>query len=189
MSMQDHLVSETGGDYKATASAGKTRARRRRFRDASTPGTLKRFVDAHGQETASMALPERETGDRLDVKFDAQGLVPAIVQDADDGAVLMVAWMNRQALERTVDTGQATFYSRSRGKAWAKGESSGHVMHVIETRVDCDQDVILLRVSPGGAACHVGYRRCFYRAIEDADAGKLKFVADRVFDPAEVYGK
>jgi len=137
-----------------------------------------------------MTLPERETGDRLDVKFDAQGLVPAIVQDADGGAVLMVAWMNGQALEQTVRTGKATFYSRSRGKAWVKGESSGHVMHVVETRVDCDQDVVLLRVKPAGAACHVGYQTCFYRAIDgDVADGKLRFVEERVFDPEKVYGK
>ncbi len=136
-----------------------------------------------------MALPERETGDRLDVKFDAQGLVPAIVQDADSGAVMMVAWMNREALAQTVKTARATFYSRSRGKMWVKGESSGHVMHVVETRVDCDQDVVLVRVKPAGAACHVGYHTCFYRAIEDVGVGKLAFVEDRVFDPDEVYGK
>ncbi len=136
-----------------------------------------------------MPLPERETGDTLDVKFNDQGLVPAIVQDHASGDVLMVAWMNAQALAQTVRTAKATFFSRSRGKMWVKGESSGHVMHVVQTRVDCDQDVVLVRVKPAGAACHVGYQTCFYRAIEDADAGRLKFVEQRVFDPDEVYGK
>ena len=134
-----------------------------------------------------MSKADLETGDQLQVQFNDQGLVPAIVQEADAGQVLMVAWMNAEALQHTIETGKATFYSRSRGKMWVKGESSGHVMHVRELRVDCDQDVVLLRVDPAGPACHVGYPTCFYRA-HDAKAGKLRLVEEKAFDPDQVYG-
>ena len=133
-----------------------------------------------------MADAQRETGTTLDVKFDDRGLVPAIVQDAASGQVLMMGWMNDAALKQTLATRKATFYSRSRDKMWVKGESSGHVQEVIEARVDCDQDVVLLRCQAHGPACHVGYHTCFYRAA-DADGG-LSFVEERVFDPGEVYG-
>lgn len=135
-----------------------------------------------------MANPELETGSRLMIQYNEAGLVPAIVQNRHDGAVLMVAWMNEQALANTIETGRATFYSRSRRKIWVKGESSGHVMHVHDLRVDCDQDVVLLKVEPAGPACHVGYDTCFYRSY-DRDAGGLCIVEDRTFDPDEVYGK
>ncbi len=135
-----------------------------------------------------MALPERETGTALDLKFTDEGLIPAIVQDIDTGEVLMMAWMNRDALELTLRGKKAAFYSRSRKKFWIKGESSGHVQEVVEARVDCDQDVILLRCRSHGPACHVGFQSCFYRAIE-ADGQTLKFAAERVFDPDEVYKK
>ena len=135
-----------------------------------------------------MAEKALEVGEQPTVKFNDQGLVPAIVQDADSGDVLMMAWMNDAALRNTIETGKATFYSRSRGKMWVKGESSGHVQQVREVRVDCDQDTVLVRVKPGGPACHVGYQTCFYRAFDD-DGQKLNFVEDRVFDPEEVYGK
>lgn len=128
----------------------------------------------------------RETGTQLDVKFNEQGLVPAIVQDADTGDVLMMGWMNEAALKQTLSTGKATFYSRSRDKMWIKGESSGHVQQVVEARVDCDQDTVLLRCKSHGPCCHVGYQSCFYRAA-DADGG-LKLVAEKVFDPDKVYG-
>ena len=132
-----------------------------------------------------MADAQRETGTTLDVKFDASGLVPAIVQDAASGQVLMMGWMNEAALKQTLATRKATFYSRSRDKMWVKGESSGHVQEVLEARVDCDQDVVLLRCKAHGPACHVGYHTCFYRA---ADAGgTLSFAEERVFDPGEVY--
>jgi len=134
-----------------------------------------------------MSDPQRELGDRLDIKFNADGLVPALVQDADSGQVLMFAWMNDAALRHTLETRKATFYSRSRGKMWVKGEESGHVQEVVEARVDCDQDVVLLRVKSHGPACHVGYQTCFYRATEGVD--RLKFVEERVFDPAKVYKK
>lgn len=129
-----------------------------------------------------------EIGTTPMVKFNEQGLVPAIVQDAETGNVLMMAWMNDAALKQTIETGKATFYSRSRGKMWVKGESSGHVQRVVEIRTDCDQDTILLRVKSDGPACHAGYRSCFYRAWEPGGAA-LKFVETKVFDPGSVYKK
>ena len=110
---------------------------------------------------------EVERGDVFEPKFDEQGLMPAIVTDAASGEILMFAWMNAQALAQTIETREAHFYSRSRGKLWKKGEESGNVLSVVEMRVDCDQDVIALRVSVAGAgaACHTGARSCFYRSI------------------------
>lgn len=134
-----------------------------------------------------MSDAQREAGTQPMIKFDANGLVPAIVQDADTGEVLMMAWMNDAALKQTLATSKATFYSRSRGKMWVKGESSGHVQHVVEARVDCDQDVVLLRVRSAGPACHAGFKSCFYRAY-DGEA-ELRFVEERVFDPHAVYKK
>ncbi len=127
-----------------------------------------------------------ETGAALTPKFNVDGLIPAIVQDIDSGAVLMMAWMNQAALDHTLKQKKATFYSRSRGRMWVKGESSGHVMEVIEARVDCDQDVVLLRCKAHGPACHAGYQTCFYRAADAA--GALEFVEPKVFDPGKVYG-
>ena len=132
-----------------------------------------------------MADAQRETGTTLDVKFNDQGLVPAIVQDADTGHVLMMGWMNEAALKQTLETKKATFYSRSRDKMWVKGESSGHIQEVLEARVDCDQDTVLLRCKSHGPACHVGYHTCFYRAADDRR--RLSFVEERVFDPDAVY--
>ncbi|MGH7721863.1 MAG: phosphoribosyl-AMP cyclohydrolase [Candidatus Dormibacteria bacterium] len=99
-------------------------------------------------------------------RFDGEGLVPAIVQDASSGMVLMLAYMNAQAWERTLRTGQAWFWSRSRGELWEKGASSGHRMAVLEIRLDCDQDTVLLRVDPSGPACHTGERSCFFTVVE-----------------------
>lgn len=99
------------------------------------------------------------------VRFDESGLVPAIVQDADGGDVLMMAWMNRVSLERTLEEGRTVFWSRSRQELWRKGETSGHVQRVVEIRVDCDADVLLVRVHQVGAACHTGERSCFHRAL------------------------
>jgi phosphoribosyl-AMP cyclohydrolase len=113
------------------------------------------------------------------------GLVPAIVQDHETGEVLMLAYMNQEAWEKTIATGRAHFWSRSRKKLWCKGETSGHTQEVRAVYVDCDLDTVLLRVHQvGGAACHEGYRSCFYRRLE---AGDLKAVGARVFDPKEVY--
>ncbi|MEM9670320.1 MAG: phosphoribosyl-AMP cyclohydrolase [Pseudomonadota bacterium] len=99
-------------------------------------------------------------------KFNAQGLIPAIVQDADSGDVLMMAWMNTQSIRKTQKTGRATFWSRSRQKLWVKGETSGNTQLVIEMRVDCDQDTLLLKVRQLGGACHTGRYSCFYRQID-----------------------
>ena len=109
---------------------------------------------------------DRETGTALDPRYDAAGLITAVVTDAADGTLLMVAHMNADALAATLATGEATFWSRSRGRLWRKGESSGNVLHVVEARIDCDQDAVWLRVEPAGPACHTGSRSCFYRRIE-----------------------
>ena len=115
------------------------------------------------------------------------GLVPVIVQDADDGKVLMLAYMNELAVERTLETGKATYWSRSRNELWVKGETSGNIQDVEQVLVDCDEDTILIRVRQrGGAACHKGYRSCFFR---DAEDGRLRTIAERVFDPKDVYKK
>ena len=110
-----------------------------------------------------------ERGATLAPRFDAAGLVAAVAQHAQTGEVLMLAWMNAQALRLTIDTGEAHYFSRSRNALWKKGESSGQVQQVIELRVDCDQDAVPLKVLPqgDGGACHVGFRSCFYRVVED----------------------
>lgn len=118
------------------------------------------------------------------VKFDANGLVTAIAQDADNGQVLMLAYMNAESLRRTLETGIMTYWSRSRKKLWVKGESSGHTQQVVETRIDCDGDALLFRVRQEGGACHMGYRSCFYRKLEGAE---LVEDGEKVFDPETVY--
>ena len=110
---------------------------------------------------------DREQGTAFLPKFDAAGLVTAVVTDQASGAVLMVAHMNRQAIDATISTGQATFWSRSRGQLWRKGETSGHVLNVVEIRVDCDQDALWIIANPAGPACHTGEQSCFYRVLED----------------------
>ena len=95
------------------------------------------------------------------------GLVPAVVQDVDSGEVLMLGYMNKESLEKTIKTGLATYWSRSRTELWTKGETSGHYQHVQEIRIDCDEDTLLLKVRQDGAACHTGHRSCFYRLLED----------------------
>jgi phosphoribosyl-AMP cyclohydrolase len=124
----------------------------------------------------------------MTIDFDkAGGLVPAIAQDADSGAVLMLAWMNREAFEETLRTRRAVYFSRSRNRLWRKGEESGHVQEVREVLVDCDADTVLLKVRQvGGAACHEGYASCFFRRLE---GDQLRVVAERVFDPSQVYKK
>jgi phosphoribosyl-AMP cyclohydrolase len=119
---------------------------------------------------------QRDTTDQFLPRFDAAGLVTAIVTDADTHVLLMVAHMNAEAIAQTRETGQAHFWSRSRGALWRKGETSGNGLTVVEMRVDCDQDALLLRVKPAGPACHTGRRSCFYRRVE-AD-GSLYFLAD-----------
>ncbi len=120
-----------------------------------------------------------------EVKWDEQGLVPAIAQDAKTGEVLMFAWMNREALEKTAATGQAIYWSRSRRKLWHKGEESGHFQKVVEIRTDCDNDVILLKIEQiGGIACHTGRRSCFFNKLE---AGGWRDVEPVLKDPKEIY--
>jgi phosphoribosyl-AMP cyclohydrolase len=115
----------------------------------------------------------------------ADGLVPVIVQEVGTGLVLMLAYMNREAYDETLATGQAVYYSRSRGGLWRKGESSGNVQHVRSVRIDCDRDTVLLEVEQvGGAACHEGYPSCFFREITPDGA---RIAAERVFDPKQVY--
>jgi phosphoribosyl-AMP cyclohydrolase len=110
---------------------------------------------------------DRETGSMLDPKYDAAGLITAVVTDHASGELLMVAHMNAEALERTMATGEAHFWSRSRRSLWRKGETSGNVLRIEEMRIDCDQDAIWLRVTANGPACHTGERSCFYRRIEN----------------------
>ena len=119
------------------------------------------------------------------ILWTADGLVPAIVQDAETGEVLMMAWMDEPAVRKTIETGQTHFYSRSRKMAWHKGGTSGHVQHVEEVRVDCDADVLLIRVRQVGGACHEGYRSCFFRQVDAR--GQLEVVAGPVFRPDAVY--
>jgi phosphoribosyl-AMP cyclohydrolase len=132
-------------------------------------------------------MPEtREAFDIDQVNFDDRGLIAALAVDDDSGEVLMVAWMNREALEKTLGEGVVTYWSRSRGELWTKGLTSGHTQEVVEARIDCDLDCVLLRVRQEGGACHKGYRSCFYRRVED---GQLVTDREKVFDDEGVYGK
>jgi phosphoribosyl-AMP cyclohydrolase len=121
-----------------------------------------------------------------DLPFDAQGLLPAVAQQHDSGEVLMLAWMNREAVEETLSTGRVCYWSRSRGKLWRKGESSGQVQTLRELRLDCDGDSLLLLVDQQGPACHTGRRSCFYNAVRD---GRVEVISDPLIDPAELYGR
>ena len=120
------------------------------------------------------------------LKFDANGLIPAIVQDVENGKVLMVAYMNRQAVQQTLETGRATFWSRSRQKFWIKGETSGHTQMVRGVYMDCDGDALLVKVEQKGGACHEGYRSCFFREIA-SDGSGAAIITEKVFDPDAVY--
>jgi phosphoribosyl-AMP cyclohydrolase len=132
-----------------------------------------------------------EEGLVLTPKFDADGLVTCVATDAASGGVLMVAHMNAEALAKTIATGEAWYYSRSRRALWKKGETSGHVQRVVEMRVDCDQDAVWIKVDQTVAACHTGRRSCFYRAVPLGQAGvKLEFRdGDKAFDPKAAYRK
>ena len=125
-----------------------------------------------------------------EIRFDKKGLVPVITQDAETGDILMLAWMNRKSLEKTLKTGIMTYWSRSREKLWVKGKTSGNIQKVREAFVDCDADCLLFKVEQKGmkAACHKGYRSCFYRKINPGD-GSFSVIAERIFDPEEVYDK
>jgi phosphoribosyl-AMP cyclohydrolase len=135
---------------------------------------------------------EVEEGLAFAPKFDADGLVTCVATDARSGEVLMVAHMNAQALERTIATGEAWYFSRSRRALWRKGETSGHVQRVIEMRIDCDQDAVWIKVEQEGpGACHTGRRSCFYRAVPLGKAGAVSLEfrdGERTFDPQAVYG-
>jgi phosphoribosyl-AMP cyclohydrolase len=122
------------------------------------------------------------------LKYDSNGLIPAIVQDADTGEVLMMAYMNKASLEDSIKTGKTHFWSRSRQKYWMKGESSGHTQDITEIFIDCDADTILVKARQHGAACHEGYKNCFFRKL-DAASREWKVNAEKLFDPESVYGK
>lgn len=124
---------------------------------------------------SDVSSSERESGSSFTPKFGPDGLLTAVVCDASDATILMVAHMDRLALERTIETGEAHFHSRSRGALWKKGETSGNVLRVEEIRVDCDQDALVLLCRPAGPTCHTGARSCFYRRLEE---GGLGLVAD-----------
>lgn len=132
---------------------------------------------------------ELEEGLALTPKFDADGLVTAVATDVVSGDVLMVAHMNGEALAKTIATGEAWYFSRSRRALWKKGETSGHTQRVIEMRIDCDQDAVWIKVQQVAGACHTGRRSCFYRAVPLGKPGTvtLEFVGERVFDPKAAY--
>lgn len=120
-----------------------------------------------------------------EIKWDKDGLVPAIAQDVNSDRILMMAWMNRESLQQTIDTQRAVYWSRSRQKLWPKGEESGHVQNIHEIRLDCDNDVIILKVEQlGGIACHTGRESCFYKKYEN---GQWLEVEDVIKNPAEIY--
>lgn len=133
-----------------------------------------------------------QQGDRIDwqtalaaLTFNEDGLIPAIAQQHDSGEVLMLAWMNQAALAETLQTGRVCFWSRSRGRLWRKGESSGQVQHLISLRIDCDGDTLLLQVDQHGPACHTGRRSCFYNQVEQ---GHVVVTSDPLIDPHTLYG-
>ena len=136
-----------------------------------------------------MESKQIEEGLEFVPKFDPHGLIPAIAQDATTGEVLMVAYMNDEALKHTLTTGRATYYSRSRKKLWKKGEESGHVQTVKQVLVDCDQDCLILKVSVDAGQCHVGYQSCFYRAVKAGSETELEFIAEKTYDPEKTYKK
>jgi phosphoribosyl-AMP cyclohydrolase len=139
--------------------------------------------------STSADIDQREEGLAFLPKFDAFGLLTCVATDAVTGDVLMVAHMNEEALRKTIDSGEAWYFSRSRNALWRKGETSGHVQRVLEMRMDCDQDAIWIKVEQVESACHTGRRSCFYRKVERGEHGpRLVFAnAERLFDPASVY--
>lgn len=141
--------------------------------------------------STSTDIHDREEGLQFLPKFDASGLVTCVATDAATGDVLMVAHMNEEALRKTIASGEAWYFSRSRNALWRKGETSGHTQRVVEMRLDCDQDAVWIRVEQTGPACHTGRRSCFYRKIEGGAGGaQLSFVdAERLVDPKTVYLK
>ncbi len=146
---------------------------------------------SNSKVSPSETIDEREEGLAFQPKFDASGLVTCVATDAATGEVLMVAHMNEEALRKTIASGEAWYFSRSRNALWRKGETSGQTQRVIEMRIDCDQDAVWIRVEQVGAACHTGRKSCFYRKVEAGDGGtRLSLVdAERMFDPKTVYRK
>ena len=141
------------------------------------------------QFAARLDKQQVEQGNALAPKFDDNGLIPAIATDYASGELLMVAYMNEEALKQTIALGEAVYYSRSRKKLWRKGEESGNVQELKEIYFDCDADTLLVKVNQiGGAACHEGYQSCFFRRVDPASGG-VSVEGERVFDPAEVYKK
>ena len=130
-----------------------------------------------------------EQGLEFAPKFDANGLITAIAQDAENGQVLMKAQMNAEALALTIKTGRAVYFSRTRQKLWKKGEQSSHIQKVEQILVDCDQDCLILKVRVNAGQCHVGYQSCFYRALKKGTDKQLEFIAEKVYDPKEAYKK
>lgn len=172
------------------------------FGERSATIMLLEFQTAFDEESKSVSVQFAERGGKSEIeegtalapKFNDAGLIPVVATDIVTGDVLMQAWMNREALARTIELGEAVYWSRSRGELWHKGATSGHVQLVHEMRVDCDQDAIWLRVEQKGAACHVGYRSCFFRRVPVGKAAqpetRLEFAeTEKAFDPAKVYGK
>lgn len=142
-------------------------------------------------ETQQVAANNKiiEEGTDFTPKFDSNGLITAIAQDAKTGQVLIVAFMNREALDLTVRTGYATYYSRSRQKLWKKGEQSGHFQKVEQILVDCDQDCLILKVTVEAGQCHTGRQSCFYRALKKDNNKELELIAEKTFDPEKTYKK
>ncbi|MCX7915392.1 MAG: phosphoribosyl-AMP cyclohydrolase [Verrucomicrobiae bacterium] len=121
-----------------------------------------------------------------ELNYDSNGLIPAVVQEADTGRVLMMAWMNKESLRRTLEIGETVFWSRSRKEFWHKGATSGHTQKVVDVAFDCDKDCLLIQVRQTGAACHEGFKSCFYRSIRN---GEVVVTEPRLVDPETVYGK
>ena len=122
------------------------------------------------------------------LKFNGDGLIPAIIQEQSTGRVLMMAWMNKESIQRTLDLGKTVFWSRSRQKYWVKGETSGHVQMVRDVSFDCDGDTLLIQVEQSGAACHEGYKSCFFRSIQERGAAS-QVTEPKLVNPDEVYGR
>ncbi|MEM6680761.1 MAG: phosphoribosyl-AMP cyclohydrolase [Pseudomonadota bacterium] len=147
----------------------------------------------YGEFAARVSVEQVEEGSELAPKFDADGLIPCVTTDADTGDVLMLGYMNREALSRSIATGEAHYWSRSRKRLWHKGATSGLTQQIVDMRIDDDQDAVWVkvRVAGSGASCHVGYRSCFYRRVDIGDAAsqRLTFTeAEKTFDPDTVYG-
>lgn len=154
-------------------------------------------MSSFADRRSTLSLEAVETGEIFAPKFDDKGVLPVVTTDAASGEVIMLAYMNEEALKQTIETGVAHYWSRSRQSLWRKGETSGNTQKVVEIRTDCDQDAIWLKVTMGGtgASCHLGYRSCFFRSVPvGQNAGDGDIALDfggntRMFDPDEVYGK